>query len=242
MLGNSEVDRSAVEQSEKEQIAAMPLFKDLTPQQLERVRQLLHRKTIETGSILIEKDQPAEEAYIILSGSIKICAKGDDYNEVVVGMLGRGEVVGEMSLIDGRGRSATVIAQEPTSLLWIKRTDFWEELWEMPPIAYNLTLLLSRRIRLLTAQVQVFGTANIRCRVAHQLLTYAREYGQKQEQHTSIDIPFRLTQSDLASLIGASQVQVNQAISDWKRRKYISVSADHHITIHDVKALESCCL
>jgi CRP/FNR family cyclic AMP-dependent transcriptional regulator len=233
--------KSEVEQFEKGQIAAMPLFKDLTPQQMERVHQLLHHKTIETGSILIEKNQPGEEAYIVLSGSIKVCAKGADHSQVVVGVLGRGEVVGEMSLIDGLGRSATLIAQEQTSLLWINRQEFWEELWEMPPIAYNLTLLLSRRIRLLTAQVQVFTTANIKCRIAHQLLTYAREYGQKQQQDTSISIPFPLTQGDLANMIGASRAQVTQAISYWKRRKYISYSSDHHITLHDVKALERFC-
>ena len=83
--------KSEVEPSEKEQIARMPLFKDLTPQQMERVHQLLHRKTIETGSILIEKEQLGEEAYIILSGSIKIYAKREGQSEVVVAVLGRGE-------------------------------------------------------------------------------------------------------------------------------------------------------
>jgi CRP-like cAMP-binding protein len=76
----------------------------------------------------------------------------------------------------------------------------------MPPVAYNLTHMLSRRLRLLTVRVQVFSSQDVRGRVAHQLLAFAREYGQPVEGgahgHHGQDatvIPFRLTQIDLAS-------------------------------------------
>jgi CRP/FNR family transcriptional regulator, cyclic AMP receptor protein len=72
-------------------------------------------------------------------------------------------------------------------------------------------------------------------RVAAQLSALAREYGEPSSNGTLIPLP--LTQSDLAALVGASRVRVNQAISFFKKRRYLSVGTDHRITIHDADAL-----
>lgn len=224
------------------------LFQDLTPKQIKLAESLLHRKTFPAGAIIIAEDQPGEVAYIILQGSVKVCVEGADGSSVIIAIRGAGEVVGEMSLLDGLGRSATVITQEESVVLWLDRVAFWEKLWDMPPVAYNLTHMLSRRLRLLTVRVQVFSSQDVRGRVAHQLLAFAREYGQPVEGgahgHHGQDatvIPFRLTQIDLASMVGASRVRVNQIFGIWKRRRLISISLDQRVTIHDKAALQRDC-
>jgi CRP/FNR family transcriptional regulator, cyclic AMP receptor protein len=76
---------------------------------------------------------------------------------------------------------------------------------------------------------------DVQGRVAAQLLALAQEYGEPSRNGTLIPLP--LTQSDLAALVGASRVRVNQAIAFFKKRRYLSVGTDHRITVHDTDAL-----
>jgi CRP/FNR family cyclic AMP-dependent transcriptional regulator len=77
-------------------------------------------------------------------------------------------------------------------------------------------------------------------RVARQILAFAERYGQVTDQG-DIAIPIRLTQSDVASLVGASRERVNQVIMAYKQHKYISVDQNYHITIHNQEALVQRC-
>jgi CRP/FNR family cyclic AMP-dependent transcriptional regulator len=145
-----------------------------------------------------------------------------------------------MSLVDGLGRSATVVTRERSVLLWIDRACFWESLERMPALMYNLVRILSRRLRLASAQIQWLATQDVYGRLASQILTFAEEYGVPDGSGT-IRIPLRLTQDELAALVGASRVRVNQALAFYKRHRCISVDRQLHITVHDPAALARRC-
>ena len=159
---------------------------------------------------------------------------------MVLAILGAGEIVGEMSLADSLDRSASVVTLEPCTLLLMGRPTFWASLQEMPTMARNLINSLSRRLRLANAHAESLAMLDIHGRVAHQLLAFAKEYGEGTPQGDVL-IPLRLTQSDLASIIGASRVRVNQALNFYKRRNYLSVDRDNRIVIHDSDALSHRC-
>jgi CRP/FNR family transcriptional regulator, cyclic AMP receptor protein len=76
--------------------------------------------------------------------------------------------------------------------------------------------------------------------IRRSLLAFVQEYGEV-APNGDVLIPLRLTQSDLASMVGASRVRVNQAFGFYKRRNYISVNHDRHIVVHDVSALSRRC-
>lgn len=214
------------------------LFEGLPPDQLSHLNALLHRKTYPARATVMLEEQPGEVAYVLLTGSVKVSVAGDEI-DTILALLGPGEVVGEMSLVDCLGRSATAETQEECKLLWIEREAFAECLRTMPTLAFNLVRILTRRVRLANARIQSLATLDVDGRVARQLLAFAQEYGQTEGQNTTI--PLRLTQSDLAGLVGASRESVNHAMSAWKQSKHISVDGRYHITIHNAPALARRC-
>jgi CRP-like cAMP-binding protein len=174
--------------------------------------------------------------YVLLEGSVKVELLRPEGTEVIRAVLGPGEVVGEMSLADSLGRSAGVKTLEETTLLCMDRVTFLTSVEEAPALARNLANLLSRRLRLANAHVRSLAALDVPGRVAAQLLALAKEYGEPSPEGGTL-IPLPLTQSDLAALVGASRVRVNQAMTFFKRRGWISVGADHRIIVHDLDSL-----
>ncbi len=222
------------------QLGEIPLFRDLTPEQLTWLNDHLHHKVFPAGSNIAIVEQPGEVVYIILEGTVKIHVEQLDGTDVILAILGPGDTVGEMSLVDSAGRSANVFTLEGSTTLWMERTTFHECLRTMPAITYNLVGILCSRLRLANEQIQALATLDIYGRIARQILAFAKEYGQLAADGDS-HIPIRLTQSDLADLVGASRERVNQVMVAYKRRKYISVDPDHHITVHNRDALAQRC-
>jgi len=211
------------------------LFQGLTVAELTKLNDLLHRKTFPAGTTFINAEQPGEAVYVIVDGAVKVFTEDTEGTEVILAILPAGEVVGELSLLDRGGRSANATALEETTVFWMDRASFGECLRTMPEIHRNLFNLLCNRLRLANERIQSLSVQDVEGRVARQLLAFAEIYGR--EENGAIVIPFRLTQGDLASLIGATRVRVNQVIATYKQRKYLSVDHNYRITIHNQDAL-----
>jgi|DewCreStandDraft_4_1066084.scaffolds.fasta_scaffold61467_2 CRP/FNR family cyclic AMP-dependent transcriptional regulator len=213
----------------------IPLFTGLTDAQLERVNQLAHRKIFPAGAAVITMETPGEVVYAILKGTVKIKIDQVDGTEVIIAMLGPGEVVGELSVLDSYGRSADVLTLEDTTLLWLDRSGFESLLREIPAIKDNMLRLLSRRVRLSTEQIQALCTLDVYGKVARQLLVFADQYGVTTPEGRTI--PMRLTQSDVAGMVGASRERVNQVFVSLRGRKLLAVDKDYRVTLPDPEKL-----
>ena len=205
-----------------------------------KLNDYMRSTTFPAGTNIITVEQPGEVTYVVLEGTLKIHVEQADGSDVILAILGAGEVVGEMSMVDHLGRSANVVTMEPSRLCWLDRATFWECMATMPTMNYNLVFLMSRRLRLANAQIQSLATLDVFGRVARQLLAFAHEYGSATGQGDVV-IPMHLTQSDLAAMIGATRVRVNQVLVDFKERKYISVDQNYRITVHNQDALAQRC-
>lgn len=223
-----------------EMLASLPLFQGLDPAQLAILAGLSRRRTVAAGTVLMTADETGSVAYVILDGTVKIHVQQADGGEVILGIRGPGELLGEMSLLDRQTHSASVIAQETCHLLAIDSASFLRTLEEMPSLYRNLVRILSRRLRLATAQIQALAALDAYGRVARQILVLAEEYGQTAPDGT-VSLPLRLTQSDLAGMVGASRVRVNEVIVTYKRLGYLAVDAEHHMTVLDPAALRQRC-
>lgn len=222
---------------EPELIRAMPLFHELSEQELVVVARLLHRAVYSAGIDIMRMEEPGEATYLILEGTVKIAVEQPDGSSVILALLGPGEVVGELGVIQQTGRSATVTTLERSLLFWMHRAAFQDCLRQIPAINRNLVLILAGRLRLANEQVLLFATQDVYGRVARILLAFAGEYG-KPEEDGAVSIPLRLTQSDLAGLVSASRVRVNQVMAAFRDSGWIEVSQRHHITIRDLAALQ----
>jgi CRP/FNR family cyclic AMP-dependent transcriptional regulator len=218
-------------------LETIPLFRGLTPVEQRHLHDLLGVKTFPAGADILTAEQPGDVAYIVLDGTVKVQVDGPDGTPVILAILRAGEIAGEMSLVDRLGRSATVVAMEQTTLAWLTRTDFWNCLRSMPTMTFNLAGIHSRRLRLANAHVVALATLDIEGRLADQLLALAEEHGQA-TPNGGCRIPFRLTQGDLAALVGASRVRVNQILVSWKHKGYLIVDGRHIVTILNRRALD----
>ncbi len=220
--------------------AQLPLCKGLGSEQVTAMAAQLHLRRVPGGTTLMMVEQTGEVAYLIHRGAVKISVDQDDGTEVILSVRGPGELVGEMSLIDRQGRSADVVTLEDCTLLWVDRPTFGRWLETMPALTMNVLRLLSRRLRLANAQNLALATLDVHGRVARQILAFADEYGEP-AGGPAVRIPLRLTQGDLAAMVGASRMRVNEAIGAYKRQGLIGVDAHYQITVHDPAALARHC-
>jgi CRP/FNR family cyclic AMP-dependent transcriptional regulator len=221
-------------------LSEVSLFRSLTPAQLTWVRQRVHLKTFAAGTTIMTAEQPGEVVYFILRGTVKIHIEQVDGTDVILAIIGAGDTVGEMSLLDSVGRSASAITLEETTILWMDNANFREMLQTIPSVALSLTRVLANRVRLANEQIQSLANLDVYGRVARQLLAFADKYG---EEHVEgeVTIPLRLTQTDLADLVGASRKRVNQVIVNFKKQGLISIDGDYHVTVHRREPLVRFC-
>ena len=216
-------------------LARLPLFEGLSRSDLSRLLGHLHEKPFPAGTNVLIAEQPGEAVYVILSGSVKVHAVRPGGPEVVLAVLGAGEVLGEMSAADSLGRSATVVTLEETDLLWMDRRTFRASVDSSTILARNLGEILSKRVRLANARLISLASLDVPGRVASELLSLAREYGQVTPE--GVRIPMRLTQANLAALVGASRVSVNQALGQFRKRDLISIGKDGRVILRDEETL-----
>jgi len=224
------------------QLAEFPLFKGLPADRLKKLNDLMHKKTVPADTNMITAEQPGEVVYVIVEGTVKILVEQMDGREVILAFLGAGDVVGEMSLVDSAGRSANVMTMERCSFLWMDRATFQDCLRNVPEFAQNLVRLLSLRLRMANEQIQSLSSLDVAGRLSRQILAFAERYGRK----TAADgggtlIPLRLTQTDLAELVGASRERVNQVMVDFRQRAFLTVDSTHRILVHKPDALAKLC-
>jgi CRP/FNR family cyclic AMP-dependent transcriptional regulator len=219
-------------------LAYTDLFAGLTPEQLARVGQQTHRKLFPAGTNIMTVEQPGEVVYIILEGTVKIYIEQADGRDVTLSILGRGDTVGEMSMIDSSGRSASAVTLEDSLLLWMDKTAFQECLRDVPQISQNLVRILAGRVRLANELIQALATLDVYGRVARQLLAFTEKYGEAAGDE--VRIPIRLTQGDIAELVGASRKRVNQVMVAFKGQSLIA-EAEGKITVKDRAGLARYC-
>jgi len=221
-------------------LAKVALFEGLNPKQWNRLNEYLYGRVFPAGTNIITAEQPGEVVYVILRGAVKIFQDQVDGTRVILALLGPGDIVGEMSLIDSAGRSANVITIEDSHLLWMERRAFQHCLETIPEMNANLVKILARRVRLANEQIQALASLDVYGRVARQFLAFTEKYGEISDCGDTF-IPIRLTQSDLAELVGASRKRVNQVMVSFKRQGLIKVDGDGYVTVQNRKELARLC-
>ncbi|MBN1305733.1 MAG: Crp/Fnr family transcriptional regulator [Anaerolineales bacterium] len=216
------------------------LLEGLTPPELAWVAARAHRRIFPANTSILTAEQPGEAVYVILHGTVKIHIEQVDGRDVVISILGSGDVLGEMSLIDSVGRSASAVTLDDTLMLWMDKSTFQTLLDEYPPVARNLVRILSARVRLADELIQALATLDVNGRVARQLLAFAEKYGRTNEAGV-IRIPITLTQGDIADLVGASRKRVNQIMVAFKSQHLVTTAPDGRLVIRDPDGLARIC-
>ena len=202
----------------------VPLFAGLSDGVLAEIEQHGSIKTFRKNAIVINQDDETNSLYVILSGSVKVFISGEDGREAVLNHQGVGDYFGDLALIDKQPRAASVMTAEPSKFMIISRDDFMRCLSKNPEIALNLIKPLTSRIRLLAQNVSSLALLDVYGRVARTLL-------QESHEEDGEMVTDRLTQQEIADMVGASRAMVSRILKDLKAGGYISVDKKR-ITIH----------
>jgi CRP-like cAMP-binding protein len=214
--------------SETEILAKVPLFAGLPEEERERLGRLLRPRRYARGEVIFLEGDQGTALCLVAEGRIRIQLTGADGREVVITVYGPGDFLGELALLDGEPRSADAIAQDASRVFWLQQEDFAAFLDNHPRASMMMLASLSRRLRHTTRVVQDATFRDVPARLARVLLDLARN-GQPVAQ--GIRLESRLTQGELAAMVGASRETVNRALRGFEQRGLIGWEANRIVII-----------
>jgi CRP-like cAMP-binding protein len=177
--------------------------------------------------VLFLAGDAGDGCYRVESGLLKVTMVSRSGNERIFAFLGPRAIVGELSVIDGRPRSASVVAVRAATLNFLSRTAFEDFAKKHPEIYQSLVMLLATRLRETNAAVVAGSFLPLRGRVASTLLELAQVFGQDVGSGRIV-IRQKIGQSDLAAMAGIARENVSRILNYWKRRKLISRSSGYY--------------
>jgi len=176
---------------------------------------------LRADEVLFLAGEPGDGCYRVGDGLLKVTMVSRTGSERILAFLGAGHVVGELSIIDGLPRSASVVAVRPTSLSFLSRAAFEEFAKSDPEIYKSLVTLLAARLRETDFAIAAGSFLPVRGRVACTLLELAEDFGQDVGSGRIV-IRQKIDQRDLAAMAGIARENVSRVLNVWKRRKLIS--------------------
>jgi CRP/FNR family transcriptional regulator, cyclic AMP receptor protein len=200
----------------KELLQRSPLLAELSGQELEALAQAADVREFHRDEVIFAMNEPADGLYVIANGRVKVCVSSSQGKELILATLGAGQFFGEMALLDNEPRSASVVAQLPTSAYRIRRAEFDRLLDSHPGIGRKLLKELSMRLRRANAQMESLVTLDVVGRLARYFIDLARQHGQLLGNGwVAVRRP---THQDIASSVGTSRETVTRLITDLEQR------------------------
>jgi CRP/FNR family transcriptional regulator, cyclic AMP receptor protein len=199
----------------------IPLFADLDADDLEIIARASRRLKYPKGSIVFYEGDPGDYLLVILQGRVKVTLLGADGQETIVSILEQPAFLGEVALLDGTPRSATVVALGPIEVMQIAREPFLTLMRTHPDIALKIMRQLAGALRRATEQIRTLSMFDVYGRVLRCLLVAAQEKGQTTKLRMIIRP--RPSVTELASMSGCSRETVSRAIKTLLSTGYVSI-------------------
>ena len=191
------------------------LFADLPDADLKRVATIAQNRNYRKQEVIFHAEDAGTSLFILKSGAVKIAATDRNGREIILKLLYPGDFFGEMALLDGQHRSATVTAVEKVEALVIQQEDFLRLIKDHPEL--NLTMLLTacRRLRHTDEKVKSLVFADAYGKVAQTLLRLMQEKGQRGKDGMVLDIPF--SQEELAHMVGITRQTLSRVLREYQQ-------------------------
>ncbi len=201
------------------------LFSDLPEQDQKNILAQCTRRSVGRRAVVVRQGTDGRDMFIVLSGSLKVSVVSDAGKEISFVVLREDDYFGELSMIDGRPRSATVSAIEETELLVLGHAGYRHLLQYHPHTATKLLThllkTLANRLRATDELYQDSVFLEVSARLAKFLLNTCVENAGPDSAQKRVDI--RLSQYELGTLVNASRESVNKQLRDWENRGVVGI-------------------
>lgn len=212
-----------------------PLFNGLEDDAASDLSMAMKTITLDRGEILFQEGQPADRLYVVVTGKVKLGRSGTAGRENLMGVLGPGQMFGELSVFDPGPRSTTATAVTDCELRVLEHNELTQWLSGRPEVALALLGQLAGRLRRANDTTADLVFSDVPGRVAKALLDLADRFGDHQSD--GVHVHHDLTQEELAQLVGASRETVNKALADFAARGWIRLEP-RSVTLIDLERVE----
>lgn len=215
------------------QLHRVPLLARLTSEDVRTLAARGRLRRFKQGEVIVREGESGTSFFVILEGNARIVVSSSTGEEATVAHLGPGDCIGEFAVLDGLPRSATALATAATSAICVTREDFRDWLKERPEAALALLEELSLRLRRANQGLADHLFLGLSQRLARRLVGLAGTHG---NQADGDSLRVRITQAELASMLGVTRESVNKELQAFASRGWLT-TARGAITIHDLEAL-----
>jgi len=195
---------------------------------------------LKVGEALFQVGDTGNGCYVLNQGLLKVVISSAQGGQRILAILGPGTVAGELSVIDGKPRSASVFAIKDCKLSFISQSTFEACTQQHPEIYRYLVEVVTTRLRETSEAVAADSFLTVKSRLARALLELAKFLGEE-EAPRRIVIRHKISQSDLAAMVGVARENLSRALSDWRKRKLVTRSMGYYC-LNDIAALKRAAL
>lgn len=201
-------------------LARVPLLSGLEPGELERIVQVAIPRSFPKGARVFHEGDTSDACYVIRAGEVRVTREHPDGRAIALATLGPGELVGELAMIDGGVRSASVEALTDVDLLAVSATDMRGLLERNAQITAKLVVALTKRLRETNERISRQSFQTVPSRVAGVLSQLVSEDNAEQGRD---GVTIRMNQADLAQLAGTSRESVSRFLAVLERAGVVRV-------------------
>jgi CRP-like cAMP-binding protein len=192
------------------------------------------RRRFRARQRLFREGEPGDHVVAIVAGRVKVSVQTRSGREILLAVKEPGDLVGELSVIDGRPRSATAIALEPVDALLVTAPAFVEFVESHPRIAVRLLRALAAQIRAADRRSVDRDAGDITCRVARRLVDLAERLGE--HRGSGVEVTLAVSQDDLAAWVGATREATSRALGRLRSEGWLTTGRQR-IVLTDLAAL-----
>jgi CRP/FNR family cyclic AMP-dependent transcriptional regulator len=214
--------REETDSTTTELLARVPLLAGLSQAELDRIAQVAVPRSFPKGARVFHEGDQSDACYIIRSGEVRVTREHSDGRAIALATLGAGEIVGELAMLDGEVRSASVETLSDVELLAVAARDMRGLLDRNPEITAKLVVALTRRVRETNERVARQSFQTVPSRVAGVLSQLVAEAG-ADGNGAREGVTIRMNQADLAQLAGTSRESVSRFLAVLERAGVVRV-------------------
>ena len=207
--------------SSSEFLLYVPIFSDLPAETLTMIEKIGTKKMYKKNDVVLMEEEAGTALFVIVKGKVKVTRSSNDGREVILTILSESDFFGEMAILDGLTRSATVTAIEDSELFLIQRNDFLNLIREFPEISISLLQELTKRLRAADAKIKALSLKDAEGKVATVILQLADDIGKI--KHGKVEIEKLPLQQDLASMAGTSRETISRTLHSFAKKGLIEL-------------------
>ena len=216
-------------------LAKVPLFQKLSPEEIRQLEGLAKPKQFPKGTAVFMQDDPSDSLYVVVSGSSKVFQTSEDGKAQVLNTIGPGEAFGELAMIEGRPRTATVETLEKSEMLALSRKDFEDFAAKHPQVLWKLLASLSERVRHYMESTLDLAFRDVPYRLLRVMQQLLQRHGVAEGDGRRIGLS--LSVGELASMVGATPDTVGRLLDRYEKDGLIRRAGENWL-VPDPRALD----